>query len=81
MDKMPFKARKIPKSHKIPFMVYHSTKDLTAFKNLSKCEKQVNRLGISKLRLNSGEFRPKCISIAAPGSDYTNIIEQSKTED
>ena len=29
--KFKFKARQIPKTHKVPFMVYHSTKNLTAF--------------------------------------------------
>ena len=41
--KTDFKARKIPKSHKIPFMVYHSTKNLTNFKNMSKCEKDIKK--------------------------------------
>lgn len=30
-EKHQFKARKIPKTHKVPFMVYHSTKNLTVF--------------------------------------------------
>jgi len=34
-----FKAKKIPKTHKIPFVVYHSTKSLTAFKNVDSTNK------------------------------------------
>lgn len=34
-ERYNFKARRIPKSHKAPFMVYHSTKSLTSFKNVS----------------------------------------------
>ena len=34
--KFKFKARKIPKSNKVPFMVYYSTKSLTSFNNISR---------------------------------------------
>ena len=33
LDRHTFKARKIPKTHKVPFMVFHSTKELTEFQN------------------------------------------------
>jgi hypothetical protein len=32
-EKHTFKARQIPKTHKAPFVVYHSTKSLTSFNN------------------------------------------------
>ena len=35
-ERCSFRARKIPKSHKVPFMVYHSTKNLTNFNRRSK---------------------------------------------
>lgn len=39
-----FKARKIPKNHKVPFMVFHSTKNLTSFRNPSENrEKNMNK--------------------------------------
>ena len=34
-----FKARKIPKTHKVPFIVYHSTKNLTSFNNVGVAPK------------------------------------------
>lgn len=33
-----FKARKIPKTHKVPFMVYYSTKSLTSFNNTNQAK-------------------------------------------
>ncbi|CAI2359298.1 unnamed protein product [Moneuplotes crassus] len=38
-----FKARKIPKSHKVPFMVFHSTKDLTCFRKPGDRKDSENR--------------------------------------
>ena len=36
--KFIFKARKIPKTHKVPFMVYYSTKSLTSFNNINQAK-------------------------------------------
>lgn len=40
LEKYSFRARVIPKTHKVPFVVYHSTKSLTSFNNptMLKCK-------------------------------------------
>lgn len=49
MEKYKFKARKIPKTHKLPFMVYHSTKDLTSFKNVNQLNKKWGKISWNKV--------------------------------
>ena len=51
--KFNFKARKIPKTHKVPFMVYYSTKSLTSFNSINHIKSDSNHRDKHKTAANS----------------------------
>lgn len=81
-EKYSFRARVIPKTHKVPFVVYHSTKSLTSFNNPAQLKSKPSQINNSIKIMAKTPYEELCrktteVSAAKddiPSSVSTNLI-------